>query len=60
MSGYRCRDCGTTRPLFPGQAGAEIATAYGIPLLARLPFAADIAVTDEAGEMVAAVRECIE
>lgn len=41
MAGYRCGDCGRTGPLFPGSAGAELAAAFGIPLLARIPFVAD-------------------
>lgn len=39
MSGYRCPDCGTTHPLFEGNAGAELAAAFGVPLLGKIPFA---------------------
>ena len=38
MSGYRCPGCEATQPLFPGQAGAELSRAFGIPILARLAF----------------------
>lgn len=38
MSGYRCPGCGSSRPLFPGRAGRELADAHGIPLLAEVPF----------------------
>ena len=38
MSGYWCRDCGETRPLFPGNAGYALADAFDIPLLGHLRF----------------------
>jgi ATP-binding protein involved in chromosome partitioning len=38
MSGYLCGGCGATGPLFEGNAGAELAAAFDVPLLARLPF----------------------
>jgi ATP-binding protein involved in chromosome partitioning len=38
MSGYRCSACATPGPLFPGDAGGSLAGAFGVPLLARLPF----------------------
>ncbi len=38
MSGQRCGVCGAAVPLFPGDAGARLADAFGIPLLVRLPF----------------------
>ncbi len=51
MAGYRCGDCGRTGALFPGSAGAELAAAFGIPLVARIPFVADAgAATFERGE----------
>jgi len=40
MAGYRCPGCGDISPLFPGNAGPALATAFGIPLLARIPFLA--------------------
>lgn len=39
MSGYACATCGATRPLFAGEAGERLAAAFGVPLLARVPFA---------------------
>jgi Mrp family chromosome partitioning ATPase len=41
MAGYRCPGCGDISPLFPGSAGLALAAAFGIPLLARIPFLAD-------------------
>lgn len=38
MSGYACPDCGETRPLFPGDAGARLAERHEAPLLGRVPF----------------------
>ena len=39
MAGYRCPDCGATKPLFPGDAGYRLATEFAVPLLSRIPFA---------------------
>jgi ATP-binding protein involved in chromosome partitioning len=39
MAGYRCPDCAAVGPLFPGDAGAALAAALEVPLLARIPFA---------------------
>jgi ATP-binding protein involved in chromosome partitioning len=39
MSGYACAECDSLGPLFPGDAGAALAREFGLPLLARLPFA---------------------
>ena len=38
MSGYACGSCSTIGPLFSGDAGARLAAAFDVPLLARLPF----------------------
>lgn len=38
MSGYECDGCAQTRPLFSGDAGAELAREFDVPLLARVPF----------------------
>jgi ATP-binding protein involved in chromosome partitioning len=38
MSGYACATCDTIGPLFSGNAGARLAAAFDVPLLARLPF----------------------
>jgi hypothetical protein len=40
MSGYACATCDTIGPLFAGNAGARLAAAFDVPLLARLPFLA--------------------
>jgi ATP-binding protein involved in chromosome partitioning len=40
MSGYACAECGSTGPLFPGEAGAALARSFGVPLLDRVPFRA--------------------
>ena len=49
MAGYRCGDCGTTGPLFPGNAGDELAAEFHLPLFARLPFvpAGGVALLDD-------------
>lgn len=41
MSGYRCAECGDTRPLFGGDGGERLATEFGVPLLGRVAFGAD-------------------
>jgi Mrp family chromosome partitioning ATPase len=38
MSGYACATCDTIGPLFSGNAGARLAAAFDVPLLARMPF----------------------
>ncbi len=38
MSGYLCSQCGTPGPLFAGDAGAELAERFDVPLLGRVPF----------------------
>ncbi len=38
MSGYQCDDCGAVRPLFEGTAGADLASEFGVPLIAQVPF----------------------
>ena len=45
MSGYHCPECRGTRPLFTGTAGADLAEAFGVPLIGRLPFVPDDHVT---------------
>ncbi len=40
MAGYRCPGCGDIGPLFSGSAGSTLAAAFGITLLARIPFLA--------------------
>jgi ATP-binding protein involved in chromosome partitioning len=41
MSGYRCDGCAATRPLFTGNAGAELADDFQVELLGRMPFSPD-------------------
>jgi ATP-binding protein involved in chromosome partitioning len=38
MAGYACRGCDHVGPLFTGSAGAELARAFDVPLLGRIPF----------------------
>jgi ATP-binding protein involved in chromosome partitioning len=38
MAGYACGACGDEGPLFAGDAGAALAAAFDVPLLARVPF----------------------
>jgi ATP-binding protein involved in chromosome partitioning len=38
MSGYACATCDTIGPLFAGNAGARLAAAFDVPVLARIPF----------------------
>ncbi len=46
MSGYWCKDCEEIRPLFPAAGGVEI----GAPLLARIPFDPELAMTVDRGD----------
>lgn len=38
MAGYHCPECRMVRPLFAGDAGAQLARAFGAPLLGSIPF----------------------
>ncbi|MFQ5703861.1 MAG: P-loop NTPase [Gemmatimonadales bacterium] len=38
MSGYRCGSCGVTGNLYGGDAGADLADQFSVPLLGRIPF----------------------
>lgn len=38
MAGYACPECGDRGPLFPGDAGRELADGFDVPLLGRVPF----------------------
>lgn len=38
LSGYQCGVCATTQPLFPGNAGAQLAEEFHLELLGRVPF----------------------
>jgi ATP-binding protein involved in chromosome partitioning len=57
MSGYACGTCGAVGPLFEGDAGARLAAAQAIPLLARLPFAR--AGLDDAATALGPVAEAV-
>jgi ATP-binding protein involved in chromosome partitioning len=57
MSGYACGTCGAVGPLFEGDAGARLAAAHAIPLLARLPFAR--AGLDDAATALGPVAEAL-
>ena len=46
MSGYRCDGCAATQPLFPGNAGVQLADEFHVELLGRLPFSPDGNLTD--------------
>jgi ATP-binding protein involved in chromosome partitioning len=48
MSGYACDCCGTVRPLFAGDAAAALSARFGVPVLARIPFAPPADVVPEA------------
>ncbi len=45
MSGYQCPGCAGTKPLFAGNAGADLAEAFAVPLIGRLPFVPDDDIT---------------
>lgn len=57
MSGYACGRCGAVGPLFTGDAGARLARAHGIPLLARPPFTT--APLDDVAPTLAPVVEAV-
>lgn len=52
MSGYRCSGCGRRGPLFPGSAGEELAEAFQVPLLARVPFDPEAGACAESGDPI--------
>lgn len=55
MAGYVCPGCREVRPLFPGDAGGELARAHGVPLLARVPFDPVAAAYAETGDLAGLV-----
>jgi ATP-binding protein involved in chromosome partitioning len=59
MSGYHCPECRGTRPLFAGTAGADLADAFGVPLLGRLPFVPDHDATHSAEDATHALVDDI-
>lgn len=48
MAGHACPTCGSEASLFPGDAGAELAERFGVPLLGRIPFSPGAAARMEA------------
>ena len=61
MSGYRCEVCGRSGPLFEGNAGDELARAFGVPLMGRVPFVPRGAVAPDgvAGPLVKTFLEAL-
>jgi ATP-binding protein involved in chromosome partitioning len=57
MSAVVCADCGRTRRMFRGDAGARLAAQSGLPLLARIPFSH--AALDGAATLLAPVAELL-
>jgi ATP-binding protein involved in chromosome partitioning len=52
-----CPGCGETHPAFEGDAGPRLATEFGVPLLARLPFRPPDAALDALAGAVWATME---
>ena len=57
MSSYACGDCGSRGPLFPGEAGRELAGRFDLPLLGTVPFDPRAAELADRGETARALRE---
>ena len=57
MSSYACADCGGRGPLFPGEAGRELADRFGLPLLGSVPFDPRAAALADRGETARALEE---
>ena len=51
MSGARCGTCGAVVPLHEGNAGGDLASRFGVPLLARVPFDPGLARAADAGTL---------
>ncbi len=51
MAGYACAECNETRPLFPGNAGEQLAHSHDTTLLGRIPFDPDAAGHANMGEL---------
>lgn len=51
MAGYACAECNETRPLFPGNAGEQLAHSHDTILLGRIPFDPDAAGHANMGEL---------
>lgn len=52
MAGFSCRNCGHEGALFGSGGGVELAALSGLPLLASLPFIAEVATGADNGEPV--------
>jgi ATP-binding protein involved in chromosome partitioning len=57
MSGYACGGCAATRPLFPGNAGAQLAAEFDAALMGRIPFDPEAAGAADRGDMASLIRE---
>lgn len=57
MAGYACPGCGRVGPLFPGDEGARLARAFGVPLLGRVPLDPAAGERAERGEPGRALAE---
>lgn len=51
MSGIRCETCHSRVPLHAGDAGAYLARRFDVPLLAQIPFDADLGAAADAGRL---------
>ncbi len=56
MAGFTCPDCGHTHQLFSKGGGAQLAQAYGVPLLAQLPLNPRFMDRCDAGDLDAALQ----
>ena len=51
LSGVRCDACGALAPLHAGEAGAELAERFRVPLLGRIPFDAALGAAADEGRI---------
>jgi ATP-binding protein involved in chromosome partitioning len=51
MARYACPGCAELRPLFPGEAGPDLAAAFEVPLLGRVPFDPEAAQAADDGRL---------
>lgn len=51
MARYACPGCDDLRPLFPGEAGSDLAAAFDVPLLGRVPFDPEAAAAADDGRV---------
>lgn len=57
MSTYACAECGGRGPLFPGEAGRELAERFDLQLLGSVPFDPRAAAMADRGETARALSE---